>query len=73
MQTPEMNRDFGCAHASLWPLDLNLDLVSHKFDKRSQMLQITNSQLAGQKEMEKIYQQRKQKELLVAMKVDCTK
>jgi hypothetical protein len=40
MQTPEMNRDFGCAHASLWPLDLNLDLVSHKFDKRSQM-QIT--------------------------------
>jgi hypothetical protein len=26
-----------------------------------------------EKEMEKIYQQRKQKELLVPMKVDCTK
>jgi predicted nucleotidyltransferase len=55
MQTPEMNRDFGCAHASPWPLDLNLDVVSHKFDKCSQMLQITNTQLVGHRKKWKKY------------------
>jgi hypothetical protein len=73
MQTPEMNRDFGCANASLWPLDLNLDLVSHKFDKCSQMLHHQHPISGTEKEMEKIYKQRKQKGLSVAMKVDCTK
>ncbi len=52
---------------SLWPLDLDLNLASHKFDECSQMLQTNNTKLAiAGKKMEKDYNI--EKNLLVTAK-----